>query len=179
MADSGFDHEVALLKPLFQEASEANRDFKAHWKGQTERKDWEAFKSTEEYRKLLDRFWTCQRRLEEAILPALERLRAGQREGIDRALAYLSIPLRPFRSGYTSALIARGLRHAPLEERHRELLRRIILERITWPGASVRDLWKWIPCVKTPDFEHAVELLRDHESPWVARRATRLAEDYF
>jgi hypothetical protein len=169
---------VGFLTPLFHEADDAHRTFKAHWSGQTHRPDWEEFKNTEAYRKLLDRFWASQRSLDDAILPAIESLRAGKAEAIDRALAYLSIRLRPHRSGYICTRIARALRHAPLDERHLHHLRRILLDRITWPWASVGDLWKWIPRVRTPDFDHALQLLCNHDSAWVSTRATRLAKNY-
>lgn len=159
MARDDYRLEVKLLTPLFLEAHEANL----------------AFKRSHE---TLPRFQDSHRRLEEAIRPAQESIRAGRTEGVDRALAYLSIRLRPHRSGYTSAALARALRHVSLEDRHVRLLREIILDRATWPWASVRDLWRWIPRLRTPDFENALRALSEHKTPWIARRAWRLIREF-
>ncbi|MBI3858296.1 MAG: hypothetical protein HY293_21645 [Planctomycetes bacterium] len=178
MAVDAFRQEVEFLTPLFKEAEDAHRDFTARWSSGENRLGVKGYKETEEYLESLARFHSAQGRLEEAIRPALDHLSAGRPEKIHRALAYLSIRLRPHRSGYTGGALARALKRVPLEDSHLDHLRKIILDRATWPWASVRGLWRWIPRLRTPDFENALRSLSQDKTPWIARRVSRLIREY-
>ncbi len=172
--EAAYQREVRKLGPLLLEAEEAHARFTAAWKQGVRTLGWESYKKTEEYGRLLERHHASQKRLEGEIGPSLEALRNGDPAPIEAGLAYLAVKARPFRSGYTSASMARALRRATLEESHRAILRGILLDRLRRPWASVLELWRWIPTLKTPDFEASLRALADHEVPWIRTRVQRV-----
>ena len=176
--ESAYQRDVRKLGPLLLQAEEAHARFTAHWKQGVRTLGWQSYKETEEYDRLLERHHATQKRHEEAIEPTLDALRRGELKAIETALAYLAVKARPFRSGYMSARIARALRRVTLEETHRSILRGIILDRLCWPWASVVALWRWIPTLKTPDFEAAIRALEDHEVPWIRTRVRGVIARY-
>jgi hypothetical protein len=164
-----FSEEVERLTPLMRVAEEAHRDHQESWKAN---KDREIFDRT------LSAFWKAQRELEGVEGAVLESARAGHRQGVISALAYLSIRLFPFRSGYMSQKLARALKRAPLEETDRHILRRILLDRLTWPGSQPRDLWGLIPAVRTPELAAGIRSLTDDERRYVQKRAFDVISRY-
>ena len=176
--ESAYRRELLRMRPLLQEAEEAHSRFTAGWKEGSRTLGWESYKKTEEYDRLLDRHYATQKRHEEEIEPALDALRTGDLKAIETALAYLAVKARPFRSGYTSTHVVRALRRVTLEETHGSILRGIILDRLCWPWASVVALWRWIPTLKTPDFEASLRALADHEIPWIRTRVQRVTRRF-
>lgn len=166
-----FNDEVERLAPLLRAAEDAHRHHQSHRKGGTAYAGIEAAKKTETFEKNLSSFWDAQHRLEAAERAILESVRAGNREGVSSALAYLSIRQRPFRSGYMSLKLARALKKIPLGDADRHLLRGILLDRLTWPWSQPRDLWRLIPLVRTPDLFAAMEVLTDDDRNYVKERA--------
>lgn len=108
----------------------------------------------------------------------VEGLRQSRESEVDRALAFLSVRYRPHRSGYACNRIARALKKAPLDEDRRELLRRILLDRVTWPWASATSLWHWIPQLRTPSFDAALRKLAEGDVPWLRDRAGLIVRRY-
>jgi len=165
-----FEAEVARLTPLFQRAEREHRDLTALFKA--------SGKSAPGYDDLLGRLRDDTRELE-AIA---ERIRNGLREAdakaADAALAFLSVRARPFRSGYACAKIARSLKKAALNPERKALLRKILLERLTWPWSHTPDLWRCYPAVRTPETDAAVRALAESPTSFIARRARRLLESY-
>ena len=166
------------LSPLMKEADERHREFRARWDEGAASLGWQAYKKTEIYEQTLERYYAAQKRLEEVSGPILESLREGRAEAIVPALAYLAVPHRPFRSGYLTQRLARALKKFRLGPEVKETLRKIILDRLTWPWSQPRDLWRLIPSLRTPTFYSSIRLLADHRDRYVQDRVRRVVGDF-
>lgn len=172
---STFDGEASRLRPLLREAADLHQEFKARWDEGAASMGATAYKETAVYGQTLERFNAAQKRLEAASLPILEALRAGDVEAVVAALAFLSLKYRPFRSGYLSQQIARALKKVELSAEEKRILRRILLDRLTWTWSQPRDLWRLIPGLRTPEFDASLRSLAEHPDPHVRKRAMSVA----
>jgi hypothetical protein len=169
-----FEEERRRLTPLLREAESRHAEFKTHWNEGTSAMGWKAYKATETYRRTLDAFHEARKKLESTSESILTLLRKGDRNALSSALAYLSIRHRPFRSGYVSQQFVRALKKFSLGEAEKEILRRILIDRMTWLWAQSRELWGLMRGLETPAFNAALEALADHPESFVRDRIRRV-----
>ncbi len=194
----GYEAHLEEISALLHEAEHQYREFKVHMNlglapqpGEAEpgtarypkpgtpwHKRWKAYASTDEYRRL-QMLWIKSTEGMEALAESIrDGLRTGRLESVDRALAFLAVRVRTFRSGYWTQRIARVLKRSPLTEGQRDILRHILLDKITWEGKVTWDVWRCYPLVRTPEMDQALLALTKHPQGWVTQRAQRISGKY-
>jgi hypothetical protein len=73
-----------------------------------------------------------------------------------------------------SQQFVRALKKFSLGEAEKEILRRILIDRMTWLWAQSRELWGLMRGLETPAFNAALEALADHPESFVRDRIRRV-----
>ena len=172
--ESDFSFQRQRLSPLFSEAVDADCQFHSAWDVETKTSGVKQYKQTEEYSQLLKRFQAAKLAIDQVVAEAIDAVKQGDSEHLPTLIAYLDLPGRYFRSGYTRKTIWRLFKNASLDDAHRKILRRIFLQNVVSAGPEFAEAIKLAPILADKEFILGVEGFRESKSEYVAERARKI-----
>jgi hypothetical protein len=106
-----------------------------------------------------------------------DRIRKGDNETVDGAIAFLTADPYFFRSGYMKQVVLRRLKQAPLTRQQTERLQTLVLDAITQPHRfQFADYARLAAAIASTDFLTKVEALCASPKDDVRARALRVFE---
>ncbi len=118
--------QVELFTPLFRKAKETHDLFHQVW-SENHPKFGTGIYKQDVYLTALKIWQKAHIDVHNRIIPIYEELKQGNTNRIETALAYVSIPIQYFRSGYMKEKIYRILKRISLDDEYKEFLRSILI----------------------------------------------------
>jgi hypothetical protein len=104
------------------------------------------------------------------------RLKAGDAEMVDWAVAYLEVDPFHFRSGYHKTLLVRRLKWLVLLPEHQERLRVVVLRALDHPRRAAGYYSRLAASLQSPEFLERMRWRLQSSDPEIRRCASRLLD---
>jgi hypothetical protein len=166
--------ERTRLAPLFAAAVEADRAVHTAWKEGAARLGVARYKETENYDRTLRDFHDVRLTIDDIVRAAMVETKRGNLSGLPTLVAYLDLPGRYFRSGYTRGNIWRLLKQIPLDNEQQTIIRQVILNQIVTAGPEFQAAVMVAARFWSPEFSHEVSAMRHSDREYVVRRVEQL-----
>jgi hypothetical protein len=176
-----YRNELERLRPFYEAAVNADREFHYLVKEGSKRRSLTGQKKAESYRESLDlsrnRFLKSCQIIDDIISAALTDAKMGDQSRLPVLFAYVTFIDHYFRSGYKRGTIWRFMKKLPFDEEQCQVLRNIVLQQIEPAGPEFVEIARVVRRIDSTEFRNNImQIAFQSRKKYILRRIQHMLD---
>jgi hypothetical protein len=117
--------------------------------------------------------------IENTIDKAVEKLKKNDASALPLVCAFLELPEKHFRSGYSKEKIFHALKRVSLNDEEKKYLQNIFINELRGSGREFGECVKLFPLLRDDEFDQQILALKERGEPYIVKRVERIQKDFW